>query len=118
MSKIGLIVVDYQNDYFQGGLCPLEGVDTTAKNAAALVAWFRAKQWPIIHVRHEFKSASAPFFRPGSEGAKIHALLSPAQNEPIVLKHEANSFFNTNLKQLLETMAVSKVVICGAMSHM
>ena len=37
--------------------------------------------------------------------------------EPIVLKHHANSFRETNLKEILDRHDVEEVVVCGAMSH-
>ena len=38
--------------------------------------------------------------------------------EPIVYKHEPNSFLNTNLLELLQEWGVERVVITGMMSHM
>ena len=36
----------------------------------------------------------------------------------MVLKHQVNSFRETDLKELLDRHGVEEVVICGAMSHM
>jgi nicotinamidase-related amidase len=72
----------------------------------------------VIHVRHEFPSADAPFFVPGSEGAEIHPQVAPHEGEPVVLKHQVNAFCDTELAELLAKHGVEELVICGAMSHM
>jgi nicotinamidase-related amidase len=118
MTKQALIVVDIQNDYFPGGKWPLHEMDAAADNAARLIAAARAKGELVVHVRHEFESAGAPFFTPGSAGAAIHPKVLNQGSEPVVLKHKANAFRATELKPLLDAAGVEEVVICGAMSHM
>jgi hypothetical protein len=72
----------------------------------------------VVHIRHEFPTADAPLFAPGSEGAQIHPKARNLQGEPVLLKHHVNSFRETDLKALLDRHGVEEVVICGAMSHM
>ena len=71
-----------------------------------------------VHVRHEFPTADAMFFAPGSEGAKIHTKVQNLEGEPVVQKHHVNSFREMDLKAILDRHGVEAVVICGAMSHM
>lgn len=73
MTDHALVIVDMQNNYFPGGCWLLVDVEDTAENSARLLAFFRKNALPIIHIRHEFKSADAPFFAPGSPGAQINA---------------------------------------------
>lgn len=118
MRNKALIVIDIQNDYFPGGDWPLVGVKEAAANAARLLASARAADDVVVHIRHEFDSAAAPFFRPGSEGAAIHHTVLPQRDEHVVLKHKINAFLGTDLKRHLDTHDVGEVVICGNMSHM
>ena len=118
MSKTALIIVDLQNDYFQGGKCELEGTEAAASNAATLIKSFRAKGLPVVHVRHEFPTADAPFFAPKSDGVKVHSSVQEIKGEPVIIKHQINSFRDTNLKKILDELDVDSVFICGAMSHM
>ena len=118
MSKHALIVIDIQNDYFPGGKWTLDGADRAADNAARILAATRAKGDLVVHVRHEFESADAPFFTPGSEGAQIHPKAAALANEPVVLKHKVNSFLNTELKTVLDQHNVDAVTVIGSMSHM
>ncbi len=118
MSKTALIIVDLQNDYFQGGKWELEETEAAATKAAKLLINFRARGLPVVHVRHEFPSSDSPFFLPNSNGAKIHSSVQALECEPVVLKHQINSFRDTNLKEILDELDVDSLLICGAMSHM
>ncbi|MEQ8294730.1 MAG: cysteine hydrolase family protein [Roseovarius sp.] len=118
MSKTALIVIDIQNDYFPGGDWPLTGVEPAAKNAARLIGKAREAGDLVVHIRHEFPTDDAPFFRPGTEGAAIHDSVRPAEGEHVVLKHRINSYRDTDLKAHLDEHGVDRVVICGNMSHM
>ncbi len=118
MSKTALILVDIQNDYFEGGRWPVDKMQAVSANAARLLENARKKEEMVIHVRHEIPSDSAPFFRPGSKGAEIHASITPVAGEIVILKHRPNSFAGTSLQADLEAGEITDVVICGAMSQM
>lgn len=118
MSKKALVIIDIQNDYFPGGKWTLVNADVAADNAAKALAAARARGDLVIHVRHEFESADAPFFVPGSEGAQIHRKLAPRDNEAVVLKHKVNAFLDTPLLRLLEEQRISDLTVVGSMSHM
>lgn len=118
MSKQALIVVDIQNDYFPAGKWPLVGVEAAADNAARLIAEFRSRGDLVVHIRHEFPSADAPFFVPGSEGAQLHAKVLNRAEEPVVLKHYINSFRETELEAILDAHGIDSLVVVGNMSHM
>ncbi|MCP1472974.1 nicotinamidase-related amidase [Pseudomonas sp. EB276 TE3739] len=118
MAKQALIVVDIQNDYFPQGKWPLVGADAAADNAARLIAAFRDAGDSVVHIRHEFTSDDAPFFTPGSEGARLHPKVLNRADEPVVLKHFVNSFRETELKSVLDQQAITDLVVVGSMSHM
>ncbi|CAI8910958.1 cysteine hydrolase family protein [Pseudomonas serboccidentalis] len=118
MTRQALIVVDIQNDYFPQGKWPLVGAEAAADNAARLIAAFRETGDPVVHIRHEFASADAPFFTPGSDGAKLHSKVLNRPDEPVVLKHFVNSFRETNLQSILVEQGIKDLVIVGSMSHM
>ncbi len=69
--KNALIVIDIQNDYFPGGSFPLEAPETACKGAVNAIEKAREEGWLIVGIQH-IATADAPFFRPDSEGAKIH----------------------------------------------
>lgn len=47
-----LILIDIQNDYFEGGANPLVGSREASGCARALLERFRARALPVVHVRH------------------------------------------------------------------
>ncbi|MEN5315191.1 cysteine hydrolase family protein [Pseudomonas koreensis] len=118
MTRQALILVDIQNDYFPQGKWPLVGAEAAAENAARLLAVFREAGDPVVHIRHEFTSTDAPFFAPGSDGAKLHPTVLNRPDEPVVLKHFVNSFRETELQSILDEQGIKDLVIVGSMSHM
>ena len=118
MTKRALIIVDLQNDYFPGGKWTLTGVEAAAANAARLLQSARAAGHLVVHIRHESSNIDAPFFVPGSEGAAIAPQVINKEGEHVVLKHQINSFRDTDLKNILDTNGIEEVIIAGAMSHM
>lgn len=118
MSRSALVLVDIQNDYFEDGRWPVAKMPEVAENAARLLSSFRDRGLPVIHVRHEFESAGAPFFVAGTPGAEIHPSVAPAAGETVIVKRKANSFRDTSLKERLDGAGVTDVVICGAMTQM
>lgn len=117
MTKTALILIDIQNDYFDGGLMALDGMDAAAANAARLLAGARARREPVFHVRH-IAGSDAPFFRPGTTGSEIHASVRPDRGEAVIEKNRPNSFVGTGLYAALRKAEVERVILCGAMSQM
>jgi nicotinamidase-related amidase len=113
-----LVLIDLQNDYFPGGTMELVGAEAAVGQAAKLVQAFRQSALPIFHVQHIAKRAGATFFLPGTTGAEIHASVSPAEGEALVVKHFPNSFRETTLHDLLRSVNASKLVVAGMMTHM
>lgn len=118
MQPHGLIVIDLQNDYAANGKFPLNGIDAASSNAARAVANARQHGIPIFHIRHEFANPIAPFFVHGTDGAQFLPDAQPAPGEAVILKHFANAFRDTPLKQQLDAQNIKHVIIVGAMSHM
>lgn len=116
-DKTALVLIDIQNDYFEGGLWPLHNMDAAAVNAAHLLANARDTGRMVIHIRHE-GTETAPFFRPKSKGAQIHDAVAPISDELVILKHRPNSFHETTLLAQLQIAGVSHVQIAGAMAQM
>lgn len=113
-----LILIDIQNDYFTGGLWPVEEMDKVAQSAAAILAQAREATDHVIHIRHEALSDTAPFFRPGTAGAELHPSVAPRSDETVFLKHRPNSFHETDLHNNLQDLGVTDLTIIGAMSQM
>ena len=118
MTDTALILVDIQNDYFEKGNWPVAKMAAASANAARLLEHARKSGQMVVHVHHEIPSDQAPFFRPGTDGARIHASVAPQRDEATILKHHPNSFRETGLLALLQDNRIRNVTICGAMSQM
>ena len=118
MNNTALVIVDIQNDYFPGGAFEQEGADAAVEKAALVLAAFRDKGIPVIHIRHESLAPDAGFFLPGTPGAGIHPLVSPRDGETVVLKHYPNSFRETGLEKELRTSDIRHLVVMGMMTLM
>ncbi|MBO0356030.1 cysteine hydrolase [Muricauda ruestringensis] len=116
--KTALILIDIQNDYFKDGKMELCIPEVTAQNAKRVLEKFRHEKLPIIHVKHESTRPGASFFAPGTKGSEIHALVSPIEDEKVVIKNYPNSFRETELLGYLKDKEIDRLVIVGMMSHM
>lgn len=110
-----LIVIDVQNEYFDGGKLPLfEAAETEARIIAA-VARARAAGDRVILVRHEMSDPDG-IFAAGSSGAEIRTgILAAADDAPVVTKHFADAFQETDLETHLD--GVGELLICGMMTQ-
>ncbi|WP_435169697.1 cysteine hydrolase family protein [Falsirhodobacter sp. 1013] len=118
MGNRAVVVVDVQNDYFPGGLYTLDGIAEASANVGKVLEAARARGERVIHIRHIFPDAGAPFFRPDSEGNEIHPSAAPQEGETVIVKNFPNSFQKTDLKEVLDADGIKDVVVVGAMSHM
>ena len=116
--KTALLVIDIQKDYFPGGKYPLVEPLAAAKKAYLLLQCFREHAGHHIHIQHISLEPDATFFIKGDSGSDIDDSAAHFEGEPIVYKHEPNSFLNTNLLELLKGWGIERVVITGMMTHM
>ena len=116
--KTALIVIDFQNDYFDKGTMTVVGSDIASENARLLLDRFRADSLPIIHIQHIATRPTATFFLPNTKGVEIHDNVKPLEQEKIIVKHYPNSFRETELLDYLKSKNITDLIICGMMTHM
>jgi nicotinamidase-related amidase len=113
-----LLLIDIQNDYFPGGAMELVGSTLAGIQAGKLLAAFRQKSRPVIHIQHISIRQGATFFLPDTEGVRIHASVAPGAGETVLRKNYPNSFRETPLLEHLRKHDVAQLVIAGMMTHM
>jgi nicotinamidase-related amidase len=114
MSR-ALVVIDIQNDYFADGVLPLHGADETSVRIAKTIESARRAGDRIVLVQHISKATSG-LFASGGTGVDIRpSILAAAADAPIVIKHVADSFQDTDLASHLE--GVDTLLICGMMTQ-
>ena len=117
MSK-ALLIIDIQNDYFEGGRFPLANAEQVLVNIKRAVSKARESAIPIVLVQHISQNEKSPFFVKGTEGVKIcPSLLELVPDTPTVIKEHADSFYETNLENILTNLGVTELLICGMMTQ-
>ena len=116
--KTSLLLIDIQNDYFDGGTMTLVNADKASENAKLILENFRKLSLPVIHIRHIATKPDATFFLPDTYGSEIHKNVLPIENEKVIIKHYPNSFRETGLLESLKETEITGLVICGMMTHM
>ena len=107
ISLSALVIIDVQQFYFPGGAASLVEPERASRNAAKVLGSFRSRGDLVVHVRHE-----------ASKGAEIHQQVAPVEGERVFTKTEVSCFNGTDLLAYLREKQVSKLVICGMMTHM
>jgi nicotinamidase-related amidase len=117
MSKPALVVIDVQNDYFEGGAFPLWNAEPTLAATEKAIRMARAKDMPVVFVQH-VPNGPSPFFNPDTEGVKLHERVRAAVSaSPVVTKQHADAFEGTTLHDTLQGLGADELVICGMMTQ-
>lgn len=106
-----LIIIDMQNamdDPAWGRSAPKNVV----ASVATLLAKWRERGDPVIHIRHDSTNPDSPY-RPGQSGNDFKAEVAPLDGEPVVDKRTNSAFIGTDLMQVLEDFGSNELVIVG-----
>ena len=115
--KKALVVIDMQNDYFKGGNMELIGINEALLHTQKVIHFAREKKYEIFYIQHSSIGNHATFFRPNTDGVRLHKDLDTT-GVTIIEKHYPNSFRETTLHNALIDKGIKHLIICGAMSHM
>lgn len=115
LSEGVLLLIDMQNEYYDGPLA-LNGVAEATARTAALLLRARACGTPVIHIRHKGRPGGA-FDIDAPRGA-IHADLTPLADEVVIDKSLPNAFAGTPLAEALSAYPGKPLIVAGFMTHM
>jgi len=108
-----LILVDIQKGFdnigYWGG--QRNNPDAEVKASELLHLW-REHHLPIFHIQH---CSSDPYsvLHESNEGNNFKDLVRPIGSEPIIKKNVNSAFIGTDLKEQLDNLQISKLVIVG-----
>ena len=108
-----LILIDQQKAMRHPKWGPRNNPEAENNIARLLAAW-RARKQPIIHVKHDSTSPDSPF-RPGQEGNEFLPLTAPLPGETVVAKNVHSAFIGTDLVARLDAIGRPSLVICGVL---
>ena len=110
-----LIIIDMQ----KGMASPKAGDRNNPEaeqNICQLLAAWRERQWPIVHVRHISREPGSPFW-PGQSGAEFQDELAPLDSEEVLEKNVPDAFTHSGLERWLHTRAIKNLVIVGVATN-
>ncbi|WP_223759403.1 cysteine hydrolase family protein [Myxococcus sp. RHSTA-1-4] len=114
--RTALVLVDFQEEFFSGGL-PLPDAPSAVANAQRLLSWARASGLHVVHV-HDVTAKGSPLFAEGSPGAAVRPEVAPLPFEQVVLKKMAGGFSRTDLHERLRALGVDTLIVAGLMTHL
>jgi nicotinamidase-related amidase len=106
-----LILIDIQMG-FKSPIWGARNNPTAEDNAAKLLTAWRAKAWPICHVKHVSVEPGSPL-GPEAGGTEFMPQVMPESGEPIFEKSVNSAFIGTTLESHLRSEAIETLVICG-----
>lgn len=110
-NKAALLIIDvqvamfsYENEVLYNGKEVLENISVLLNKA-------RKSEVPVIYVQHTELDDSE--FQRGKATWAIHPRIKPLDNEVIVEKTSCDSFYKTNLNDVLQEQGINKLIIAG-----
>jgi len=119
MPKRALIVIDVQNEYFDGAL-PISDPppEESLANIARAMDAATAAGIPVIVVQHGDDDPESPIFRKDSPAWELRPEIGERSRDHLVEKTLPGSFTGTPLESILQSAGVETVAITGYMTHM
>lgn len=109
MPAPALLIIDVQKAIDHPSWGRRNNVDAERRMGELLQHW-RARDWPIVHVRHQEREST---YRLGQAGCEFKPEVQPSAGEKIVTKHTNNAFVDTKLDGWLRGRHIDSVVICA-----
>lgn len=106
-----LVVIDVQQGLDDPQWGERNNPDAERRMVELLAAW-RQKRWPVIHVQHMSTSAGSPL-RPELPGNALKPEVTPHAGEPLFRKNVNSAFIGTDLEAHLRGRGIDSLVIVG-----
>ena len=112
-DRPALILVDIQKGFdnikYWGGQ---RNNPHAEENAGELLRLWRKYHLPIFHIKH-CSSNPKSLLHETNEGNNFKELVKPIDDEPIIKKNVNSAFIGTDLKEQLDNLKITKLVIVG-----
>ena len=119
MAKRALIVIDVQNEYFDGALLISDPPpEVSLANIGRAMDTATAAGLPVVVVRHGDADPGATSFRVGTHTWELHPEIERRARDHLIEKTLPGSFTGTPLEDTLAAEGVDTVTIAGYMTHM
>ena len=112
-QRPALILVDIQKGFdniaYWGGQ---RNNPDAEENAGELLALWRANGLPVFHIKH-CSSNPKSLLHETNYGNEFKDLVKPLGNEPVIKKNVNSAFIGTDLKEQLDNLKITTLVIVG-----
>ncbi len=113
-----LIVIDVQNEYFEGGLLPIEYppvAQSLPQILRAMDAAYAAGVKVVVVQHHAPKGA--PVFQADAHNGQLHPEVARRQRDHLITKATPSAFTGTDLAQWIAANGIDTLSIAGYMTH-
>jgi nicotinamidase-related amidase len=113
-----LVVIDVQNEYFDGGGLPIEypPISQTLPNVARAMDAASAAGLPVVVVRHH-APAGMPLFQAGTHAGELHEAVAGRKRDHLVTKAFPSAFTGTDFADWLDKHRIDTLSVAGYMTH-
>lgn len=117
LEETALIVVDVQKAFDEWEAeGQLRNNPAAEQRIADLLAAFRARSAPVIHIRHASLQPHSRL-RADLPGYEVKEEARELPGEPVLVKHVNSSFIGTDLEERLRSSGIRHVVVVGATTN-
>lgn len=108
-----LLLIDIQQGFSDKDYWGTERNNPNAEeNSAIILAHWRVKGFPVIHVKHNSSNVLSPLHC-SHDGNRFQDLVRPLEQEVIIEKSVNSAFIGTDLQEQLNKMQTRTLVIVG-----
>jgi len=111
-KKSALLIIDVQRALFSRPT-PIHNAEQLLSNINSLIEMWRRNKGLIIFLQH----SNNKMLIKGTSGWELHSELDRKSSDITLDKLHGNAFENTNLKDILESKGIEKVVVTGLVTH-
>jgi len=113
-----LVVIDVQNEYFEGGGLPIEypPVEESLPNIAKAMDAARAAGTPVVVVRHHAPKG-APVFQADTHNGELHPEVAKRPRDHLITKTSPSVFTGTDFADWLARHEIDTLSVAGYMTQ-
>ncbi|MCC7321944.1 MAG: cysteine hydrolase [Rubellimicrobium sp.] len=114
MTRTALVVIDMQEEMATRTRSGRDRANPGAEaHIADLLALFRARGLPVVHVHHDEPGSPVAF---GQPGGAVMDCARPAPGEQVFVKSASSAFAGTGLDAWLRRQGIGRIVLVGAVA--